>query len=357
MTARLTPVSDGQVATSTQLHVELCHDDAAWDDFVASDAESTFSHQAGWRAIMRDVLGHECLYLVARDQYGGWRGVLPLVRVRGMLGHFLVSVPFVNDGGPLGDPVAQQQLVAHAVHEARRSGARLLELRARHAVPGPVAATYRKITVHLPLPQSVQQLWADTFRAKLRSQIRRPLKEGMSARTGATQLAAFYAVFSRNMRDLGTPVMPRRFFERVAIAFGERVLFTCVSTASDEPVAAACTLLWRDEAEIVWASSLREYNQLSPNMLLYARTMEVAITRGARLFNFGRCSAGGATHRFKRQWGGVDVPLPWPSWSRDAHAGIPSAGSSTFRLATTAWTHLPLAVANRVGPVLARQIP
>ena len=133
-----------------------------------------------WRDVMTDVLRHECQYLVAQDDAETWHGVLPLVRVRGLLGHYLVSMPFLNDGGPLGDDEARRLLVEHAVAEADRSGASLLELRSRTDVIGPTRAAHRKITVMLPLPTTVDDLWAHTFKAKLRSQVRRPGKEGMT---------------------------------------------------------------------------------------------------------------------------------------------------------------------------------
>jgi hypothetical protein len=81
------------------------------------------------------------------------------------------------------------------------------------------------------------------------------------------------------------------------------------------------------------------------------------VERGVRVFNFGRSSPGGSTHRFKQQWGGADVRLPWPSWSRDAGVGVPSPDRPLYRLAVETWRHLPLAVANRIGPTLARLLP
>jgi FemAB-related protein (PEP-CTERM system-associated) len=207
------------------------------------------------------------------------------------------------------------------------------------------------------MPESVDELWTKTFRAKLRSQVRRPTKDGMTARCGPAELAPFYDVFARNMRDLGTPVLPRAFFERIAAVFGDRVVFATVYTTEGMPAAAACCLVWRDELEVTWASSIRELNRLSPNMLLYARLMEEAIGRGVRLFNFGRCTPDGPTHRFKQQWGGDDVPLPWAYWSRSGAAGTPSPDRPLFRVATAVWSRLPMAIANRLGPVLARQLP
>lgn len=159
------------------------------------------------------------------------------------------------------------------------------------------------------------------------------------------------------MRDLGTPVMPRAFFERIQSTFGDRVIFTAVYSASGQTAAAGCSFVWNGEVEIVWASSLREFNRFSPNMLLYSTLMEEAIGRGVTLFNFGRCTPGGPTHKFKLQWGGHDVPLPWPSWSRDGKAGTPSPDRPVFRIATAVWSRLPMAIANRLGPILARQLP
>lgn len=328
-----------------------------WDRFVVSSAGSTFCHLVGWKDIMANVLGQKCLYLAAVDESGAWRGVLPLVRVRSVLGHYLISLPFLNDGGPLGDPKAQQSLVECAVTEAKRSGASLLELRSREGLPGPVTPSYRRISVHLSLPTSVDDLWKNTLRTKLRTKIRRPGKEGMVFRCGSAELDGFYKVFARNMRDLGTPVLPRAFFQRIQSTFGSRALFAAVYTKSGAPVAGACCLHWRDEIEVTWGSSLREFNHLSPNMFLYCRLMEEAIGRGVRVFNFGRCAPGGSTHKFKQQWGGRDVALPWPFWSRHATIAVPSVDRPLFRLATAAWKRLPVSIANRVGPALARLLP
>ncbi|MDP9203683.1 MAG: peptidoglycan bridge formation protein FemAB, partial [Gemmatimonadota bacterium] len=111
------------------------HDHEKWNRFVESSPSSTFCHQAGWREIMTEVMGHETQYLAAVDDHGSWQAVLPLVRVRSLLGHYLISLPFLNDGGPIGERRAQQSLVEHAVAEAKRSGAGLLELRSREEVP------------------------------------------------------------------------------------------------------------------------------------------------------------------------------------------------------------------------------
>ena len=329
---------------------------SAWDALAASDPGSTFCHLAGWRDVMADALGHECLYTVAVDDAGEWCGILPLVRVRSALfGHYLVSLPFLNAGGPLGTAEAVAALIDHSQGLAHRLAVDLLELRARHRVASSLRVSERKITVRLDLPATVDALWR-AFPAKLRSQIRRPKKEGLETRFGADQVEAFYEVFARNMRSLGTPVLPRAFFERVAARLGGLVVFGAVYRGA-QPVAAGCGFVWRDEFEMTWAASLREYSRLAPNMLLYASFMERMIAQGVRVFDFGRCTPGGGTHHFKQQWGGVDLPLPWLQWSRRDVAATPSPDRPAYRLAAAVWRRLPLAVTNRIGPLLACQLP
>src|SRR5205809_7092997 len=88
---------------------------SVWDAFAAAARGSRFCHLAGWRAVMESVLGHECLYTVACDDAGAWRGILPLVRVRSPLcGDYLVSLPFLNAGGPVGSWDAMATLAEHA---------------------------------------------------------------------------------------------------------------------------------------------------------------------------------------------------------------------------------------------------
>ena len=135
--------------------VSTTNDVARWNAFVASVAGSTFCHQAGWRDVMQSVLGHETSLLVATDETGEWRGVLPLVRVRSILGRYSISMPFMNDGGPLGDDDAIAALVEFAVADAEKSGAKLLELRSRRMLPGRVSPSGRKVAVHLSLPSTV----------------------------------------------------------------------------------------------------------------------------------------------------------------------------------------------------------
>jgi serine/alanine adding enzyme len=327
-----------------------------WDAFARAQAGFTHYHLFGWKRVMEEALGHETMYYVARDPVGQIEGVLPLVRVRSHLfGHFLVSMPFVNYGGPLGTDAGIQALAAAAVDRADREGVKLLELRSRRELPLGLPASHRKITVVLDLAGDTKQLW-DGFDANVRRRVRRSQKEGVTVRFGLDQVAPFYEVFAVHMRDLGTPVHGRRLFDLAAEVFPESAWFGC-AWLRGEPIAAIGGFDWNDEFEVTWASALVAHKQVAANMHIYWAFMEHAMERNLRVFNFGRCTPGGGTHRFKMQWGGREEQLWWYQHARGSAVSTPSPDEGAFSWGPKAWRHLPLSVASVVGPRIVRFIP
>jgi serine/alanine adding enzyme len=338
------------------LQTELFHGDPhEWDAFVAQDEHATASHLHGWRRIIERVYQHDCPYLVARE---GSRiaGVLPLVDVRSIaFGRYLVSMPFLNAGGPIGSPAAVDALIAHALELGRGRRARLLELRSGRQLKTELQDNTEKVECLLDLPAGAEALWS-AFPAKLRSQIRRPQKANLTVRFGNAEIEPFFSVFARNMRDLGSPTHPVRFFKALSEELPAEVLFGCVYH-NDKAVAGGCALQWRDQVEMTWASALREHSSLAPNMLLYWAFMERAANGGAQLFNFGRCTPETGSHRFKIQWGTKDNPLHWYRAPLRAGAATPKPDEGSLSIATRIWQRVPVPLATIVGGHLRGGIP
>jgi serine/alanine adding enzyme len=327
-----------------------------WDTFAATQRGYTHFHRFRWRTVIERVFGHECVYLAARDGDDRLAGILPLVRVRSVVfGHYLVSMPFVNYGGPIGSDEAIRALVDEAVGVARRDRVKLLEMRSSVPIDTPLHVSHRKITVVLDLPDTAEQLFR-RFTTKLRSQIRRPQKEGVTVAFGRDQLEPFFSVFARHMRDLGTPTQSLTFFQEIANQFPEDCSIGCAYLGG-EPVAGGLGFRFGDEFEMTWASSLREYNREAPNMLIYWAFMERAIAEGVKRFNFGRCTRGAGTHRFKMQWGGREEQLWWYGLAASNGVTTPSPMEGPFRWAPHIWRRLPASLTTKVGPSIVRYIP
>jgi len=332
-------------------------DTAVWDTYVARHPESTAYHLSGWRAVIEACFGHRTFYLMA-TRGGEVSGLFPLVLIDGLVGRFLVSLPFVDYGGVLADDASTERgLVAAAIAIAREVGAKHLEVRHAHRKQLGLLSKTHKVCLRLELPDDPTRLW-QRLGSKLRSQIRRPEKDGCVARIGGREdLSAFYRVFAEHMRDVGTPVYPVNFFRHILESFPDTVRL-CTTFHRGKPVAAGLLVSFGSHIGIQWAASLRRYNPVGPNMLMYWTALEYACARGFRQFDFGRSSPGSGTYRFKEQWGARPSQLYWDYWlGHEGPAPELNYANPKYRSAIWLWKHLPLAVANRLGPRIIKSIP
>jgi len=330
---------------------------AEWDACVQTGAGWTHFHRWNWKAVIEQVFDHECPYLAARDSAGRLTGILPLVHAKSFLfGHYLMSMPFLNYGGPLGTEPAVQAIVQHAIGMARERRVDLLELRSREPLALDLPVSNRKITCLLDLAEGNAEAVWQGLKSNVRRKVRHAQKEGFTVAFGLEQVDAFYEVFSGHMRDLGTPTLPRRFFKTLIERFPEDSWVGCAYYGG-RPVAGGFGFQWAGELELTWVSALQDYHRSYANMLLYWAFIERAANLGLRVFNFGRCTPGGGTHQFKQQWGSRDVPLMWYQHGAGRRAATPSPHERAFAWGPVIWKRLPLAVANALGPIIVRMIP
>ena len=342
-------------AATTDAVVAADGDAAAWDAYVASDDNASAYHAWDWRQVFERAFGHTCVYLLVRSG-DAVRGVLPLVFIDSLLfGRTLTSLPFLNYGGVLAaDEDARLALLEAAAEQARLRRCRHVELRHVARLFPSLPCRQHKVAMLLRLA-GVD--WSSLDR-KVRNQVRKAEKSGLTMQSGAAELLdPFYAVFARNMRDLGTPVYGRALFDQVLRTFpaGARIH---VVHLGDVPVAAGFTIRSRARLEIPWASSVRDYNALCPNHLLYWSVIQHAIETGCEVFDFGRSTPGAGTFKFKEQWGAQPQPLHWEYWLNGS-AAVPntSPDNPKFSLLVETWKRLPLSVATLIGPHIVRSIP
>ena len=267
-------------------------DDTRWDDYVNHVACSTLYHLSGWRRVIERTFAHRTHYLSAVDGSSNVVGVLPLVHLQSrMFGNMLVSLPFFNYGGICADAEEVRcELLDAAIVLATECRADFIEM--RHEDDGQpwqrgLARKAAKVSMRMDLPASGDDLWK-SLGSKLRNQVQRPRKEGMTAVVGREELLdGFYDVFSSNMRDLGTPGYSKSFFQNILREFPGRTWIGSVFSGR-KPVASGLLAGFRNRLEIPWASSLREFNRFSPNMLLYWTCLEFGCRQGYGQFDFGR---------------------------------------------------------------------
>lgn len=332
-----------------------------WDRFVSTCPAAVPGHLYSWRRVIETVYGHKSLYLAAVDKNNEYKiqAVLPLFRIkRPFCSPEWVSIPFFDQAGILArDQDAGKQLLEKAGSILEADGAAGLSLRQdnRSDFPGTALKGRQpelfteKVGMKIPLAADRQEMMA-RFRSKLRSQVKKGAKNGLTWEIGKARLVdPFYRVFSRNMRDLGSPVHSKHFFRAIFQNFPDRA-FICVVRHRGNPCAASFMFRFKNSLANPWASSLRDFRHLNTNMVLYWQMIGFACNLGLDFFDMGRSSAGASTHKFKQQWGPEETPLVWYSWRFNDAVPVKET------LSIAPWKKLPVWGANLAGPLVRKYI-
>ena len=335
---------------------------AAWDDFVSRHPDGTFFHGAAWREVIAAAFGHRPHYLLA-ERDGAVVGVLPLAHLRSRLfGSTLVSVPFCVYGGPLAaDAEAFAALADAAAALIAPARASAVELRLRAPPPEDwldPAEWIGRPDLYVTFRKPIGGRDDDNLKAiprKQRAVVRKGIERGLHSRVGA-EVDGLYAIYAESVRNLGTPVFPRRYFRLLAEAFHDRMDVLTVYDG-ERAVAAVMNFYWRDEVLPYYGGGLAAARECHANDFMYWEVMRRAAARGCRLFDYGRSKVGTGAFAFKKNWGFEPAPLAY-RFRLAPGAAIPEHNplNPKYRLLIAGWKRLPLPLANLLGPAIVRGI-
>ena len=326
----------------------------AWDAFVAAMPGGSFFHRATWSRVIERAFGHRCHYTLA-EQDGAIAGVLPLVHVRtALFGNTLVSTPFCVYGGPLAaDRATAAALEAHADALRAKLGASALELRERQAVGGDgLVRSDLYVTFRKPITGDDDANMKSIPR-KQRAMVRKGIQNGLTS-VCDRNVGVLHRVYAESVRNLGTPVYSRRYFTILSEAFADCSDIVTVLDG-ERPIASVLNFYFRDEVLPYYGGGTAQARQRAGNDFMYWEVMRRAAARGCRLFDFGRSKQGTGSFAFKHNWGFEPERLHY-RYHLAPGAAIPDHNplNPKYRLFIAAWKHLPLAVANLLGPPIVR---
>ncbi len=338
-------------------------DKGKWDEYILSHPDASPYHLFAWKMAVEEVYKHSGYYLIAEENEQ-LLGVLPLVYLKPpLLSGQLVSLPFCDIGGVLSNCAeTRHKLVKESTALAKKLKANQIELRSNTTMSSSqikmlsVNTQSHKVSMLLELLPSSEQLW-DNFKSKLRSQIRKAEKNGLQFIWGTLeQLDDFYLIFCCNMRELGSPVHSKAWFKCIIRHYGENARLGLVYYGN-KPIGGGITLSTGKRICVSWASTLRDYNRLSPNMLLYWNFLKYSADRGYTQFDFGRSTPDEGTYKFKVQWGARPAPLYWNHIIMDGKELSFNATTSSNRVRIEQiWQKLPISLTNYIGPTIRKHI-
>ena len=328
------------------------------DDFLDAQPDTTPFHSRAWLEAIEAATGHAAHVLLVEER-SRIVGLLPLHRASSLFGAALVSTGFAVGGGILAETPRAAMLLAAAAEElAARLACPAIELRGG-ALPDARRGWQVRGDSHAgfiaPLAADDEaQLLA--IPRKQRAEVRRGLANALEVRAGssARDRAMHHTVYAASVRNLGTPVFPRALFDAVLDAFGDDA---DILTVLDHgvPVASVLSLYHRGAVMPYWGGGTAAARHLRANDAMYFALMRHARQRGCERFDFGRSKTGSGAFHFKRNWGFAPQPLAYAAWTADS--ALPRDADPTsprYQALIAAWKRLPLPLANRIGPVIAR---
>jgi FemAB-related protein (PEP-CTERM system-associated) len=347
-----------------KIRMAVAADQSVWDEYVDAHKDASPYHRFAWILSVEQAYQHKNVSLLAFNEEK-LVGILPCIKMqRPFSKPSYCALPYCDLGhGLANDANILQALQNEALALLQSEGGNSFDYRDSVSdIPSDELAG-KKVRMVLPLPGDSITLMSG-FKSKLRSQIRKAEKNGLTCvvANNQTQIDDFYQIFAINMRKLGSPVHSKKWFEDLFKHYSQHIVLSVVY--SDKvPVGAGIVLRSANKAAIPWASTVAEYNKLSPNMMLYWSLLEHVSNLGCTEFDFGRSTYDEGTYKFKRQWGAEPVPLAWSNL-------VPNQQPSTSTLTETntdnlsqirslvekVWAKLPLSVTTLVGPKIRKHI-
>lgn len=340
-------------------------DMARWDAFVMASPDATFFHRSAWRDILEDVFGHRTVFLYA-ERDGRIVGVLPLARQKSRLfGDALISLPFCVYGGVAAfDRAAADALLDAA--EARADDLGVGHLECRNLRPQrlddahdastsgwsttDLYVTFRKAIVADPEANML------AIPRKQRAMVRKGIKAGLVSVID-DDVDRFFDLYADNVHRHGTPAQSRRYFETLKKAFDRDCRVLTVVTPEGQAVSSVLTYYFRNEALPYYAGDAVVSRATAANDFKYWELMRRSAEEGLTLFDYGRSKVGTGPYDFKRNWGFTPEPLAYEyKLVRGERVPENNPLNPKYRAFIALWKKLPLSVANRLGPSIARSL-
>jgi FemAB-related protein (PEP-CTERM system-associated) len=169
-------------------------------------------------------------------------------------------------------------------------------------------------------------------------------------------ISRFYEVYAESVRNLGTPVFPKKLFQVLTEVFGDNCEILSIEHQG-RIVSSVMSFYFRNEVLPYYGGGTAEARDLYANDFMYWEVMRQAVDRGVEVFDYGRSKIGTGAYRFKTHWGFEPTPLHY-EYELIGSESVPDVNplNPKYQMFIAAWKRLPLPVSNFIGPYLARSL-
>lgn len=348
-----------QVITPSQVNYN-------WASSIEEQVKENFYYDHRWFELIRKLYGYGVVPLTTTNGQGQITGFLPLCSVSSPLtGRRLVSLPF-SDHCPIlaADEASANKLIDLALQLTRQQKVKYLELRAGVndvlAQRNELAVSNLYVNWVLPLADTPEEAWK-ALRKPVQQQIKKAQKLGVEVHPAQKreEMEIYYKLHlqTRTKRH-GMPAQSREYFLQlwdVFVVSGAAQLL--LAEYRGTAIAGIILLTYGKTIHYAYGASDEQYLHLAGNNLLFWNAITWGCRQGYKKFDFGRTARDNeGLMEFKRRWGAIKEPLPYYYYPQTAGLAATSESSWKYRLLTTCWRKLPVAITAPLGGYLYKHL-
>ena len=327
----------------------------SWNNYLGSNPLSSFCHRSEWKSILETAYGLTTHYMYAEEN-GDIIGILPLAEVKSLFfGHTLISTPFCVYGGACSNTSdVSNSLTSEAVKLAKDLNVDYLELRniSTNQDDWPYKDFYYTFQKEIA-PDTDTNLKA--IPRKQRAMVRKGINNNLQSVVD-NNTDRFYDIYSTSVRNLGTPVYPKRYFNTLKKTFGDACEILTI-TKDDKAISSVLSFYSNGTVMPYYGGGLPEARQLKAYDFMYWELMRRSCEKNICHFDFGRSIEGTGSYSFKKNWGFEPKKLYYhQQLVRAKQTPDFNPMNSKYSAYIKIWQKLPLPVANLIGPLISRNL-
>ncbi len=324
-------------------------DHQKWDAFVLKQSGASFFHLANWHKVIEASYRNFTPYYRYVEDGGEWLAILPATRVaRPFAGTALISNPFAVSASILCTEGVRQSTVLDLLLSDKESYD-YIELRdAITPLPEGWQTHQHFANFEKTLTSDHEENWL-AIPNRQRAVIRKADQCELTFEFHQ-DLERFLRVYAISLRNLGTPIYPRRYFELLMSQFGSQVRIATVSKEGKDLTTVLC-FAFQDRLLPYYGGGLPDARHFHAYPWMYWQLMKYGVDHQLPTFDFGRSPMASGPYAFKKNLGFTPRPLTYAALPIKGTPPDLTGESDVAKRLIQVWQHLPVQVTRWLGPV------
>lgn len=331
-----------------------------WDQLALS--RGTVFHTIAFSQILTASFGYQCAYHAVLKSDGRICALIPLIVGRNLgLKKAGVALPFVNymDICAANDEALRFAL-ASVPELLGKLGLDYIELRLKEQdMPDSGwSLQLENCTFVIPLSDDEEKVLALSA-ASNRNHVRKVYKNHwFTVSFDPCHLEAFYQVYVKRMKELGSPAPDIRFFKHFFEYLPDNSFLLTVLENGTGKIVGGMLLVTSPSNKTVYypyGANLIEYNSKYLNNYMYWEAVKFAIKSKMEYLDLGRSQIGSGTYKYKEQWGAKALQLKYLVYN-EGRQGASPPDRERFSFFIELWKVTPSFVTNSLGKQIIKYL-